>query len=137
MTDRWKNIVTLQEDIKTCICTSTVLEDRQIDKEVEKAEASLEDYAGKHSTFKKEYAEIKDRVNGYIDKMKRSSNRAANINSPANSNPPANNLSKVPIFKPQPELKPILPVKDCQLLEFTTWGKNFISYIKSSSGTWN
>ena len=70
LTDRWENIVTLQDDIKTCICTSTVLEDTQIDKEVEKAEASLEDYTGKHSTFKKEYAEIKDRVNGYIDKMK-------------------------------------------------------------------
>ena len=28
LTDRWENIVTLQDDIKTCICTSTVLEEK-------------------------------------------------------------------------------------------------------------
>ena len=53
LTDRWENIVTLQEDIRTCICTSTVLEDTQIDKEVEKAEASLGSYAATHATLKK------------------------------------------------------------------------------------
>merc|ERR1711895_163488 len=52
------------------------------------------------------------------------------INTQSNSNPPVNNTAKVIIFKPQPELKPIFLVKDCLLLEFTTWGKNFISYMK-------
>ena len=72
-----------------------------------------------------------NRVYDYIEKVKRSNNRTSIINTQSNSNPPANNTAKVLIFKPQPELKPIFLVKDCLLLEFTTWGKNFISYMKS------
>merc|ERR1712215_611434 len=41
------------------------------------------------------------------------------------------NVSKVPVFKPQPEIKPQILGKECQLLEFSTWAKNFCSYIKS------
>merc|ERR1711867_164552 len=45
---------------------------------------------------------------------------------------PSNNTFKTPIFKPQPELKPIFLAKDCVLLEFTFFGKNFVSYMNSS-----
>merc|ERR1711895_414749 len=71
---------------------------------------------------------IRDRVQDYIKLCK---NRTTK--SQVSSNSISNNVSKVPIFKPQPELKPQIRGKECQLLEFTTWGKNFSSYIKSSS----
>ena len=71
LTDRWENIVTLQEDIRTCICTSTVLDETQVDKEIAKAQASLESYEVTNATFKKEFAKTKDRVNDYIATMKR------------------------------------------------------------------
>ena len=129
LTDRYNNIVNIQEEIRTCICTSIALEESQVDKEIAKAQVSLESYQVTNATFKKEFAKTIDRVHHYIKQCK--SNRAAN--SQANSNPTANNVSKVPIFKPQSELKPQLLGKECQLLEFTTWGKNFVSYIKSSS----
>merc|ERR1711888_306056 len=64
--------------------------------------------------------------------MKRSNYRASIITTNQSNCTQANNTSKVLMFKPQPELKPIFLVKDCLLLEFTTWGKNFISYMKSS-----
>ena len=133
LTDRWKNIESLQDDIKVCIFSSVTLDEKEVDKQIEKAEASLEDYANRYIKFKKEQRETLNRVSGYIEKMKRSNNRTSIINNQGNSNPPVNNTAKVLIFKPQPELKPIFLVKDCQLLEFTTWEKNFISYMKSSS----
>ena len=128
VTDRYINIVRVQEEIRTCICTSIELDEAQVDKEIAKAQASLEDYQITNATFKKDFAKIIDRVQYYIKQCK-----SRTANSQANSNSIANNVSKVPIFKPQPELKPQLLGKECQLLEFTTWGKNFVSYIKSSS----
>ena len=129
VTDRYKNIVNIQNEIITCICTSIYLEDTDIDKEITKAQASLETYQTTYDTFKldKDFSKIRDRVHIYIKLCKNRTNNSQVISSSIS------NVSKVPIFKPQPELKPQILGKECQLLEFTTWGKNFSSYIKSSS----
>ena len=47
LTDRWKNIESLQDDIKVCIFSSVTLQEKEIDEKVEKVEASLTDYADK------------------------------------------------------------------------------------------
>ena len=60
LTDRYNNIVNLQEEIRTCICTSTALEETQVDKEIAKAQASLEGYQITNATFKKDFAKIID-----------------------------------------------------------------------------
>ena len=39
--DRWKNIESLQDDIKVCIFSSVTLEEKEVDKQIEKGEASL------------------------------------------------------------------------------------------------
>ena len=129
VTDRYTYIVKIQEEIITCICTSIDLEDTEIDKEIAKAQASLEQYQATYDTFKldKDFSKIRDRVHIYIKLCKNRTNNSQVISSSVS------NVSKVPIFKPQPELKPQILGKECQLLEFTTWGKIFASYIKSSS----
>ena len=103
VTDRYKNIVKIQNEIITCICTSIYLEDTDIDKEITKAQASLETYQTTYDTFKldKDFSKIRDIVQDYIKLCK---NRTTN--SQVSSNSISNNVSKVPIFKPQPELKP-------------------------------
>ena len=88
LTDRWKNIESLQDDIKVCIFSSVTLDEKEVDKQIEKAEASLEDYANRYIKFKKEQRETLNRVSGYIEKMKRSNNRTSIINNQGNSNPP-------------------------------------------------
>ena len=70
VTDRYINIVRVQEEIRTCICTSTALEETQVDKEIAKAQASLESYQVTNATFKKEFAKTIDRVHNYIATIK-------------------------------------------------------------------
>ena len=129
VTDRYKNIVNIQNDIITCVCTSIYLEDTDIEREIAKAQESLETYQTTYDKFKldKVFSKTRDRADIYIKMCKNRTNNSQVISSSAS------NVSKVPIFKPQPELKPQILGKECQLLEFTTWAKNFCSYIKSST----
>ena len=49
LTDRWKNIESLQDDIKVCKFSSVTLEEKEVDEKIEKVEASLEDYANRYT----------------------------------------------------------------------------------------
>ena len=120
--NRWKTVESILDDIKVCIFSSITLQETEIDEKVERVEAALTEYADKYTKLKKDKRETLNRVYDYIEKVKGSNDRASIINNQSNSNP-ANNTAKVLIFKPQPELKTIFLVKDCILLEFTTWGK--------------
>merc|ERR1712215_251665 len=82
--ERYINIGRIQEEIITCICTSIDLEDAEIDKEIAKAQASLEQYQATYDTFKldKDFLKIVDIVQGYIKLCK---NRTANSQVSSNS----------------------------------------------------
>ena len=43
VTDRWKTVESLQDDIKVCIFSSVTLQEKEEDEKIEKVEASLED----------------------------------------------------------------------------------------------
>ena len=128
VTDGYKSIVKLQNDIITCVCTSIYLQDIDIENEIAKAQDLLETYQNTFNKFKQDkvFSKTRDRADVYIKACK---NRPTNSQVISNSAP---NVNKVPVFKPQPELKPQILGKECQLLEFSTWAKNFCSYIKSS-----
>ena len=69
LTDRWKNIESLQDDIKVCIFSSVTLQEKEVDEKIEKVEASLEDYANRYTKFKKDQRETLNRVYDYIEKI--------------------------------------------------------------------
>merc|ERR1712236_56482 len=123
------SVVKLQNDIITNVCTSFYLQDTEIESEIAKAQDQLEKNQSTFTKFKQsnEFSKTRDRADVYIKMCK---NRPNNSQVISNS---ASNVSKVPIFKPQPELKPQILGKECQLLEFSTWAKKFCSYIKSST----
>merc|ERR1712215_617310 len=128
VTDGYKSVEKLQNDIITCVCTSFYLQDTEIENEIAKAQDQLEKYQSTFTRFKQsnEFSKIRDRADVYIKFCK---NRPTTSQVITSSAP---NVNKVPVFKPQPELKPQILGKECQLLEFSTWSKNFCSYIKSS-----
>ena len=79
VTDRWKNVESLQDDIKVCIFSSVTLQEKEMDEKIEKVEASLEDYANRYTKFKKNQRETLNRVYDYIEKMKRSNSRRKSL----------------------------------------------------------
>ena len=88
LTDRWKNVESLQEDIKVCILSGVKLQEKEVDEKIEKVETSLNEYANKYTEFKKDKRETLNRIQDYIEKME-----IAN-NSQSNSNHPLNNTAK-------------------------------------------
>ena len=128
VTDGYKSVEKLQNDIITNVCTSFYLQDTEIESEIAKAQDQLEKNQSTFTKFKQsnEFSKIRDRADVYIKFCK---NRPTTSQVITSSAP---NVNKVPVFKPQPELKPQILGKECQLLEFSTWAKKFCSYIKSS-----
>ena len=126
VTDGYKSIVKIQNDIITCVCTSIYLQDTDIESEIAKAQESLETYQNTYNKFKQDkvFSKTRDRADVYIKACK---NRPNNSQVISNSAP---NVNKVPIFKPQPELKPQILGKECQLLEFSTWAKISVLILK-------
>merc|ERR1712236_6814 len=122
------SVVKLQNDIITNVCTSFYLQDTEIESEIAKAQDQLEKNQSTFTKFKQsnEFSKIRDRADVYIKFCK---NRPTTSQVITSSAP---NVNKVPVFKPQPELKPQILGKECQLLEFSTWAKKFCSNIKSS-----
>ena len=128
--NRWEAVEKTLDDLKSCIFQSLTLKD--IDAQIEKVDAAMVEYEGNFTKMKKEKRDILKRCTEIVAKAKKAANRANTItNNQTNSNT-SNNTFKTPIFKPQPELKPIFLAKDCLLLEFNTFGKNFVSYMNSS-----
>merc|ERR1712236_55301 len=123
------SVVKLQNDIITNVCTSFYLQDTEIESEIAKAQDQLEKNQSTFTKFKQsnEFSKIRDRADVYIKFCK---NRPTTSQVITSSAP---NVNKVPVFKPQPELKPQILGKECQLLEFSTWAKKFCSCIKSST----
>ena len=72
--DRWNTVETTLDDIKTCIFSSLTLTD--IDERVERVEAALVEYADKFRKLKKDKRETLDRCNEFIEKVKKSNDRA-------------------------------------------------------------
>ena len=101
VTDGYKSVVKLQNDIITCVCTSFYLQDTDIENEIAKAQDQLEKYQSTFTKFKQDkvFSKTRDRADVYIKACK---NRPTNSQVISNSAP---NVNKVPVFKPQPELK--------------------------------
>ena len=128
---RWIAVEKELDDLKSCICESLTLTD--IESQIEKADAEMVKYEANLVNMKKEKRDILKRCTEILARSKKAANRANTItNNQTNNSNTSNNTFKTQIFKPQPELKPIFLAKDCVLLEFNTFGKNFVSYMNSS-----
>ena len=65
------------------------------------------------------------------DVLARSKKAATRTNTITNNQNVTSHTSNT-TFKPQPDLKPVFLAKDCSLIEYTTFEKTFLSYMKSS-----
>ena len=130
---RWITVENELDDLKSCICVSVVMSDTDTLKELDIVDAEMTKYEAKLVDVKKEKRDILKRCTDILARSKKAATRTNTItNNQTNISNTSNNTFKPQPFKPQPELKPIFLAKDCTLLEYTTFGKTFVSYMNSS-----
>ena len=117
------------EELKASICESSVMTDDEIQKDLEKLDVDLHRYEKNFTDVRKNKKLILGRCKEVLAKSQKAASRSSNI-----TNHP-NVTSNNPTFKPQPDLKPVYLAKDCTLLEYITFEKTFISYMKSSQSS--
>ena len=110
-----------------------VMSDVDTLKELDIVDAEMTKYEDKLVNVRKEKRDILARCKDILARSKKAATRTNTItNNQTNISNTSNNTFKPQPFKPQPELKPIFLAKDCLLLEYTTFGKTFVSYMNSS-----
>ena len=116
------------DDLKSCICESIVMTDDDTLKELDTVDAELTKYEDKLADLRKEKKDILGRCKDILARSKKAATRTNTITNNQNVTSHTSNTT----FKPQPDLKPVFLAKDCSLIEYTTFEKTFLSYMKSS-----
>ena len=114
------------EELRALICDNYEATEEEIQKDIDKLDAELNLYEKRLTEIKKNHSNVLGRCKSV---MAKSQTRAADRNR-TNVNPPTATPNNT--FKPQTDLKPVYLAKDCTLLEYNTFEKTFISYMKSS-----
>ena len=114
------------EELKASICDSSVMTEDEIQKDLDKLDVELHRYEKSFTDIKKNNSIILGRCKVVMAKSQKAASRNSTITNQPNVTP------SNPTFKPQSDLKPVYLAKDCTLLEYNTFEKTFISYMKSS-----